>query len=484
MKTLNKIMIAASVAMTIGTASATSVPGLGNDVFEFTKPGIADGAIVVGTGVDAIANINKILDAVGGTGGSTLNQGNFWGSSVAKTEVDVFEYDAAAPMIAELIFAVKGEAYDPATKTYEDAGSVNTYVLNDANVVISTSTAKVDFLATTSNTGTGNYVDGKLSHTKSKAIDLMRLLNFTASEQSLAWETNNTLSATGDATTNPTNDSVTFTGPDQVVNSSLITDGTFTTDSITGEITSDRNSTVELAVAAASLNKQGFINANSLVALIADQLKTGYILDVSKATANLKAIADHHTGFLSASLVNQAHGLKAAIRNLGYLEASVGVGKGARIACVDTGGSTNKEIASCTKIGHQFKSLATKVQSVTDAGLMADAYASTILAINAFADKIISFNDTVGTFDPATEAGLINSQFGTITVDTGSQLYTDLENGTAPTEADISGLGTSDLVDLDGIFDTEMVIYSDLGDDNLVGGTGANADTTTTIILE
>ena len=180
--------------------------------------------------------------------------------------------------------------------------------------------------------------------------------------------------------------------------------------------------------------------------------------------------------------MTQAHGLKAVIKNIGYLEASVGVGKGARVACVDTNGTTRKEIDTCRAIGNKFKSLSVEVTDVAGAGLMADGYANTIASINTFANNIISFNNTVDGFDAGVQAGLINDQFGTITVNTGSTLYGQLVAGTAPTEADIAGSVT--VSDIDGIFSTEFELFTDLGDDNAVGGTGVDADSTTAIILE
>ena len=248
-KTIKQMFLAASVAMTMGVAGATSVPGIGTDVFEFTKPNVDPNAFVVGTGVDAIANMNAILAAVGGTGGSSLNEDNFWGSSVAKNKVDVFEYDAAAPMIEELIFLVKGQAYDPSDQSYKEAGSVATYTYNNG-IVATTSDAKTDFLArATNSSGGGNYLDGKLSHTKQMAIDLMEMLKFTATDKPLNWKTNNTLQASTDTnnpTDNPENHPVVFTGPHQAIDITDVTGGTYTTN-LDESVTYNNDSNVEVA---------------------------------------------------------------------------------------------------------------------------------------------------------------------------------------------------------------------------------------------
>ena len=304
MKTLNKMIIAASIAATMGSSIATGVPGLDSSTFSFSKPGISVGDATKAGGL-AIAKMNSIMDAVKSTGGSDVSKTHFWNAMVDPTERNVFNYTNAKPMIEELIFTVTGEVYN-ANKTgadkYEDATGT---LITDWTANKKSSVAIVDangalVLDADGNKTYGKYVDGQLSTTRTAAVNLMTVLGYAMSTDTTILQGDTEAHPYAVKFTKIASGSAGYVASTDVAD--LVTDGSDTSTSALALSTS----TIGTAVAAAELDADGFNNANKLIELIANELKAGFILNVDNATVTLAAIADKHTGFLSASLIRDA----------------------------------------------------------------------------------------------------------------------------------------------------------------------------------
>ena len=420
MKTLNKMITAATLAATIGSAMATAVPGVTSGTFEFSQPGIT-ATPDAGLGFDAITNINKILDAVGsngtGTGGTDIDNDRFWNAMVDPTERNVFEYTAAAPMIEELIFTVTGEIF-----VGVGVGSVDANGYRKA-LPINTGTGIDeigDMEAKDSVSGNaGKYRNADLKGTKTAAIQLLTLLGLTTNMGNVG---------------------------DEVV----ITKTSGATPDIQALATDVSSAGIIEHVKSASIDAQGFDNANKLIKLIAEQLKTGFILDVKNAQTVVAAIAAQHNGFLVASIVDEAKKLKDIIKYIGVQEAAVAIGKNAKGNCTN---ANNNSSTVCVKIGESFQDLIGKLpatSSVVD-------YNLALAAVDKFADHIIAFNGVVST--SPVDHNAITSQFGTITVDKTSQLYADLKQITGATGSDLNATNPS--LDADGVIDLELAAIGD-----------------------
>ena len=385
------MIIAATLAATMGVASAVGIDNLPqqNDVNFTGSIFEANGSTldVNLSGYVGIANVNAILDAVGDTDGSDISTDNFWKSFVEPTKTEVFYYLQAKPLIAELVFTVTGEVND--NGTWKDTRDTDTW----GSSVTALATAMTDKDSAVS----GKVLDGQLKVTGAKAVELLKALDFTGGpatgtigSHTCANSVNSSVDCSIDG-----NVIVTLAAAD------LVAAGSTGVDILGG----DSGVTFQKRVTDARLSStQAFVNANTLIDLIAAQLKDGYILNVANATKAVKGVIDQHNGFLSATVVESAKSLKKVIKIIGLQVAAAEVGKVADAACTKT--LTIKD-PTCVTIGGKFKDILSKVD-LTNSQDNADAYETALNTIDQFAQSIIDFNGTVGTFDATTTASDID----------------------------------------------------------------------------
>ena len=385
MKTLNKIMIAATVAMTVGTASA-AIPGLPAG-FDFTNSGadLSNGSV----GLGAITDINEILDAVGdGTsGGSVIDKDNFWKSFMSKDSETVFEYSKAVDFIEELVFTVNGEVWVGSNVSGADS---NGYVEANSNQ-IQDQTAK----ASSVGTGTEKRINGQLRATGVGASTLLESIGFTK-VSSMTGAFGEFDDATNTLTSNP----MSYADPSTTSVKSKLVDGSLDVSNL---------------ISNARLSEKGFNNANALIAKIAELQIDSVLLDVVKATAAVRLVIDQHNGFLGASISLEAKKLKDVIKSIALQSAAADIGKTVYGICSDS--SVGATGTACTKLGSQFVDISSEIKLVNAS---TSDYVSALSAIEGFATDLIAFNDAAvaGTFstDGAAEAATILGEFGNITV--------------------------------------------------------------------
>ena len=347
-------MIAATVAMTIGTASAYDVPGLNSAVFQ-TNIDVETPA----AGSAAITNINAILDAVGQTDGSTIDKDAFWQSFIQSEAVKYFNFSNAKPLIAKLVFNVLGE-------TQNGAGVWN---------YSSTKTA-ADFKSDNSLDASEVVYRGDLKVKGQAAIDLLVAIGYNKIDTT-ALGHYDTSASTVETTFDPTQ--VTdFAAPTGAVAQAKLLDTTNPFD-------------VAAMVSAAKINADAFNQANSLIALIALEVSDAITLDVVTAAKAVDAVIAKHNSFLGASVVAEAQKLKSVIKTIGYQIAAATLGKTAGDVgvCKNTDSNSQHTDISCVKVGEKFQDISTKIIAI-DANVT--NYTTALNALEGFANNLIAFN--------------------------------------------------------------------------------------------
>ena len=111
----------------------------------------------------------------------------------------------------------------------------------------------------------------------------------------------------------------------------------------------------------AEINETAFNQANALISMIATQLKTGYILDVEKATNALAGLIDHHNAFLGASTVAEARKLKSIIKVVHLQTAASDLGQATVGICTST--SEGQTGLACVEVGEKFRDISGRVNA-------------------------------------------------------------------------------------------------------------------------
>ena len=469
MKNTIKMTVAAVLAAaTMSSAIAGIVPGLPGGLFESNGVGTA--------GNVSVTKISSILTSVYGTSGSEIDQTKFWQSFVDDKKTQTFDYEAAKPLISELIFTVLGEVIETDT-SLSNAGEWVTanetrigsysnkiseisrihgqseleqmagFKVGDvkvAEVMTGDTVTTPEELYTLSDveahTGLsttvaqkGNYLNGQLKVTGENAIELLRALNFrvtssvdadlditdlgrhTCQDPVAPTATNGgcaDLTAGGDLNEDT-----------KVGNTNIVMSNDWlvaASPSVTTEVSTyilGSNGGFTTLVNNANLNEGAFINTNLLIKEISKQLKNGYILDVAAATAAVTKIIVQHNAFLGASVVREAHKIKNTIKLLGLQVAAAGVAKGAQISCEATSGTITTSGKACVAIGSKFQDIVQDIGTIDSAQVAAD-YNTALDTINGFANDLIAFNDAsvAGGYNSSLAEGSIKGQYGTITV--------------------------------------------------------------------
>ena len=332
MKTLNKIMIAATVAMATSVASAYEVPGLSSTF----SSNIDTSKLTVTPGADAITNVNEILEAVGATDGTTIDKDAFWNSFIQSEATKIFDYSAAKPLIAQLVYNVLDQ----------------TQSINDSTSWTDSDTTVASFEQNTLGVIAGTTHRGNLSEKGNAAVTLLTTIGFTkVSTADL-----------GAYDTSATTVGLTF---DPMASGELAAP--------TAEIAKTKllaaSATIGDLVDAARINAAAFNNANDLIHAIASKMTNAITLDVISATAAVDAVIAQHNSFLGASVVLEAKKLKDVIKNIGYQIAAANLGKtaGNEGICM-TGIVSQYSDPACTIVGEKFQDISTKVTGLADIG--------------------------------------------------------------------------------------------------------------------
>ena len=434
MKTLNKIMIAATVAMTTSVASAYAVPGLSSTF----SSNIDTSQLLDTPGADAITNVNAILEAVGATDGTTIDKDAFWNSFIQSEATKIFDYSAAKPLIAQLVFNVLDETQSVNDGSWADNDtSVNAFENATAGVIA------------------GTTHKGDLAVKGEAAVTLLTTIGFTKVSSA-------TLGAYDPAATTV---ELTF---DPLASGEL--------DSPTSEIAKTNllaaSATIGDLVDAARINAAAFNNANDLIHAIASKMTNAITLDVISATAAVDAVIAQHNSFLGASVVLEAKKLKDVIKNVGYQIAAANLGKTAGDLCMD-GIISQYSVIGCTTVGEKFQDISTKVTGLADITV----FSSALTALEGFADNLIAFNlggdvtttngvlnvPAAASYDSTATAQLITDEFGQIIVLGGVQRgATSLWAIDTADAFDIEGFDGELFVDLDGDSATPVTSAGDL----------------------
>ena len=438
--------ILAATTMGSALAAATTVPGIPSDTFQFNKIGTSD-VDLNGSGSVAIDNVNAILAAVS-QGGATIDTDAFWKSFVSPTRVEIFDYASAKPMIEELVYIVKGEysdsgswvdTNDGSTDGVYFAGKAGDRFSSLASGTVSLETVETDAGGTVGGdetisgftmAGTSwtqaeleviadkkvgddefltRWSNGQLEAKGTAAVSLLTTIGYTGTAGVLG-KIDSDYNLTSDAV-----DVDNFVNPESDDKAALIT-----TILASG-------STFVADAEAAKVDAVAFTTANTLIDLIADQLKDGYILDVAAATAAVDGIIDHHNDYLSASIMADAINLKKVIKNLYLQTAAAEVGLVADGFCTNSGGNATPKVDACVEVGQGFDRIATKIFDLGSVSVV--DYNDAITRIKTLAGNLGSFNTANVTAYAASDiTDAIEDQFGTILVKDDSAAYLHLED--------------------------------------------------------
>ena len=434
------MIIAATLAATMGVASAYTVPGLSSTF----SSNIDTSQLTDTPGADAITNVNQILEAVGATDGTKIEKDAFWNSFIQSEATKIFDYSAAKPLIAQLVFNVLDE-----TQSLNDG----TWADNDTSVSA--------FESGTAGVIAGTTHKGDLAIKGEAAVTLLTTIGFTKVSTD----------ALGDYDKNATTVVLDF---DPMASGEL--------SSPTAEVAKVKllaaSATIGDLVDAARINAAAFNNANDLIHAIASKMTNAITLDVISATAAVDAVIAQHNSFLGASVVLEAKKLKDVIKNIGYQIAAANLGKSASVDGIcKTGNVSQYSDPACTIIGEKFQDISTKVTGLADIA----TFTTALNALEGFADNLIAFNlggdvtvtdgtivstltvPAAGSYSSSAAAQLITDEFGQIIV-----LGGELRGATSlwaidTTDAfDIEGFDGELFVDLDGDSATPVTSAGDL----------------------
>ena len=440
MKNLYKMTIAATLAVTMGVVSAYEVPGLSSTF----SSNIDTSGYTLTPGADAITNVNAILEAVGATDGTDIDKDAFWNSFIQSEAKKIFDYSAAKPLIAQLVFNVLDETQSVNDGSWADNDtSVSSFESNTAGIVA------------------GTTHKGDLAVKGEAAVTLLTTIGFTKVSQATlgAYDP---AATTVELTFDPTA-AAELTAPSaEIAKTNLLA----------------VSATIGDLVDAARINADAFNNANDLITQIASKMTNAITLDVISATAAVDAIIAQHNSFLGASVVVEAKKLKDVIKNIGYQIAAAKLGQtaGKEGICMVGNVSQYSDIA-CTTVGEKFQDISTKISglaNITD-------FTTALNKLEGFADNIIAFNlggdvtvtDGIVTttltvpaakdYDSTATAQLISDEFGQIIV-LGGELRGDtlLWADDTANAFDLEGFDGELFVDLDGDSSTDATSAGDL----------------------